>query len=642
LKNTGKAVCRSADHFAWFEKNLVCMKKLLSLVLFSMALTLISCDDEPESIGSVPSGKTFSLVVPEIGRSIAKSIIVSENGEHIYMQAYGNVSNSLFYSSDGGETFVEKNAVSSLDRITGLDNDGTFVTSRGALFLADGTDMTSGLPGYQVILGDNGKVFAYSMYGDLKYRNTNEYEWQTLTPPAYAGWSLKVVKAPGLGFAIFESISPGSPLVKAHVIEESSLEMTSYELTIDHAQINGCNNLNAFLGFDFQYNNMVVIKGCSGLAIYDLSANTVEYRTYPDIDNPVYTDLRDYPVQMDDDGNIYVTYATYANAQVPSAYRFEGNDLVPLEDFYSDSNIGGVFLVNHNTAYYNSNHPEETIITSMVKENLSSGAKTQLRAVTEPIPVLEAVAVDDHTVLLIAEGRLYKYDANSSILSRYDDLEWVSHVNVLSDGRWVAGGQSKLYLSGNDGSSWTTEENIFASSGNSFSVNETRIIDGKLFVLGTNAIPYYNQTTGMTVMQYDNHVVVSGGPGSWSSANYQALSGFRPTCIGHDGTLYGGVEFVDPFTNQSSSIPYAAREGGPPVEFPAGTPALVTDKGEHITLHSATSNELEIMIRPGEDGEWKSTGSKFVSSGQIFGDYQIKEAGGPFTLVYHSEVYVLK
>ena len=74
----------------------------------------------------------------------------------------------------------------------------------------------------------------------------------------------------------------------------------------------------------------------------------------------------------------------------------------------------------------------------------------------------------------------------------------------------------------------------------------------------------------------------------------------------------------------------------------AGVPAIVTDKGEHITLQSKNSNELEIMIRPGEEGEWKGTGSKFVSNEQLYGDYQLRMASGRFTLVYHSEVYMLK
>ena len=618
------------------------MKRLLSLLIFTAAFVSTSCDDENEPIGPVPSGGSFSLAVPEVGRSLAKSVAVSENGEHIYMQAYGSVSNSMYYSSDAGDTFEEINSFSTNERIVNVDNDGTVLTSSGMLFAADGSNMSVSLPGYEFILGDNGKEFAYSAngMGDLKYRNTNENEFHAITPPVYSGSNIKVVKAPGQGIAVVEYLHAGNPEVKVHVISEATLDITGRTLTIDNDLINQC-GLNRFYGFNFQYNNVLIVKGCTGLAICDLSDNTIEYRTYPDDIDAVYTDLRDYPVQMDDEGNIYMIYASYINSQLQNVFRFEGNDLEPLDDYFQDASIGGVFVVNHHTAYYNSTTVDGTVIASMTKVDLSSGTKTQLRAIAEPLNISEAVAADDNTVLLVVNADLYRYSVSAGNLHRYDDLQHISHVNILSDGRWLAGSTGKLYLSGNEGSSWTAEENIFASSGDSYPVNETRLIGGKLLVIGTNIIPYYNQTTGMTVNNYSSYVVESTGPGSWRAANYQ-LNSIQPVCIGHDGTIYGNIEFTDPFTYQPTMIPYVIREGAAAAEFPKGVPALVANDGSQVRLFGANPNELEIQVRAGEDGEWKGSGSKFAPGGNLFGTYRLQMGNGIFTLVYHSEVYVLK
>lgn len=619
------------------------MKSLYPIVLSIFCSVLfVGCDNEDDEVGPIKSGGTFAIAVPEIGRSLAQGMQVSENNQHIYLHAVGSVSNDLFYSSDGGETFSKSAINVNGNYIIDIDNNGAILTSGGAVILADGTNMSSSISGYDYILGDNGKIFAYSQYGEFKYRTTTEFDLHDVSGISVTAGNFKVVKAPGKGFAVIQATSGNTPMITANVIDEQSLDIAAFTVTIDRNQINGCNSLNAFMGYNFQRNNILVVKGCTGFAMCDLTSGTVEYVSYPDVESAVYTDLRDYPLQMDAEGNFYIMYSTYAQSTMPKVYRYDGSDFSELTDFISLSNGGNPFIVRGNNLYFNSKTIQGTSLAGMTRWDISNESREQLTAVIEPMPISDAVAIDVNNLLLVADNDLFKYNAATSELSRFSNLSNVTHVNILSDGKWIAGGMNKLYSSTNKGSSWELSDDLFASTGNGYAVNGTRMVNGEILIVGTNQSTYYNQSTGMWVDQYANAAVTGNGM-SWSEANYAFPGDFQLSTITPEGIIYGGVQFIDPFTYQPSIIPKIVRPGVLSAEDATqGIPMLVTDAGEQIRLFAPTSYELEVQTRAGDNGEWQGTGSKFVSDGLVYGNYQITLANNILTLVYHSEVYVLK
>lgn len=620
------------------------MKSLLSvLALVIPVIILSSCSPEEEpSGGDVPVGKTFTVAVPGIEQSLANAIHVSENGQHIYVRINNSVSSGLFYSSDAGETFVEKNIFTSNYRIESVDNEGTVATSPKSIFLSNGTQI-SARPGYDFILGDHGKVFAYDQYLNLDYRDTGSGDFETIEIPAVEGGSQIFVKAPGKGIALIDT--KGSPDVKVnlHLLDEQSLAWTSHTITINYTEINGCNNLNVFLRYHVQHNNMLIVKGCTGLAVCNLNTGSVEYVPYDNPDLAVYTDLRDNPVQSDEDGNLYMTYSNYGASQYQYLYQYNGSEWHPVDDYVSVSASGSIYQVNHNRVYYNSETISGTSIKGMTVWDIGTDTKTPLKLISETLTISEAVAIDKDAVLLIADNKLFKYNIGSGMLHRYEGMATITHVNVLPDGRWIAGSIDKLYLSSDNGNTWDVEEAIFSQvSGNtSMGVNETIIINGKLVAVGTFSYKYDNLSTGLYIDKYDNQVVELNGS-TWSSLPYQFPNDYIIACISPQGTIYGSVQWINSFTQQYESKSYVVHPGMPAAETTESIPQLITDNGEHIVMRKTKDGiDYEIETRAGETGEWKATGTKFTPP-VSYGNVRLALANGRLTLVFHSEVYVIQ
>lgn len=617
---------------------------VLTLSVISLFFSSCSKDDELSG-GSVTAGRSFSLAVPSVSRTLATALHVSENGNHVYIKTEGSISNSFFRSSDGGKTFTEMNSFPSNYHIISVDNNGSFITTSNQIFKSDGTQIFPNLSGYNFILGDNGRIFAYSQSLHIQSKDPDEDNFDPITVPALTGQYQHFIKAPGKGMALVDRFGPlaGDVAVTVHVLNEQTLAWTDYDLAINSNTINGCNNLNRFMGYQMMYNNILIVKGCSGFAVCDLDNESIRYVDFPDVNTAIYTDLRDNPMHMDDEGNIYLSYATYGASAIQQIYQYDGTGWKPLADYIPYSGAGSVFQAQHNTVFYNSSITSGASIKGLVKWDVSSGKKTPIDLPQVSVNIQDAVALNNNELLVVADNELYHYVKGTAQLSRYDDLTKISHVNVLSDGRWIAGGTDKAYLSSDNGKTWALHEQIFSKSGgNSMSVNESRIVNGKLLVVGTYAYKYNNLSTGMEVDKFDNIAVEFNGS-SWTNAQYQFPSDCRIACISPEGTIYGNVIWMNSFNYQFESQQYHIMPGISPQSTNESIPEVITEKSEQIVIRTTKEgNSYEVYTRPGETGEWKSTGSKFTPP-VPYGDIRLSMGtSGILTLLFHSEVYTLE
>ncbi len=624
------------------------MKSLLSvLALITFVFTFSSCSKDDElSGGPVPSGRTFSPAVPSVGRSLATTLHVSENGEHIFIKTEGVSSSSFFYSADGGETFTEMKTFQSNNYITTVDNTGRFITTYNQVFEANGTPVTLGLSGYSYILGDNGRVYAYNQNFQLQSKSLGSGDFQPITVPTFEGSYQNFIKAPGKGIAIVDrkGVLSGDVQLKVHVLDEQTLEWTEHALAVNSTTINGCNNLNRFIGYQMMYNNILIAKGCSGFAVVNLNTEDIRYVDFPDTDNAIYTDLRDNGLYMDDNGTIYLSYATYADSQTQRIYSYNGTEWTLLEDYLPYSGVPTIFQAHHSKIFYNSTEISGTSVENLVVQDLSTDTKTGLNIPSRELEIQDSVAVTNDEFLVVVDNDLYKYEKSSDKLSRYDDLTRITHVNILSDGQWIAGGLDKVYLSSDEGKNWTLHESIFfESTGNNLmTVNESRIVNGKLIVVGTFAYKYYNFSTGMDVDKFDNLVIELNG-GNWTQADYQFPADCRIACISPTGTIYGYVVSMNSFTYQYESVQYLLNPGIAPQSTTENIPEVITDKGEQIVIRVTKDGQShEVHTRPGDSGEWTATGSKFTAPVN-YGDMRLLMGGtGILTLLFHYEVYTLQ
>jgi hypothetical protein len=617
------------------------MKSILPYILLIALLAACSKDEDPAG----PAGalnKPFNLALGGIESTTGYKIAVSPDGTKVLVGIGNDVNPEFHYSKDGGATFSPALSIN-LRYASEISSNGLVLTSQNRVYQAESGVEVPISGGETVILGDKGKVFVYHFNSaTISYKNVGEPAFQPITKPVPANpgsaEAYSAIKVPGKGLAFVVSpINRSDKTISAHILDEATMTWSSHSAPVVWNSINGCNNLGQFERFVFGSNNTLIMKGCTGMALMDLAAGTTKYVAYPAVTNSFPESFRDGLTMMDTKGSLYVA-AGVAGEPFFRLYQFKDNKWEALPG----NAIGTQALAmdNNNNIFYNSEKSEGTIIRSPVKVNVQSGTKTLLALPRTKEQIFDAIVVDDE-VVFISSLKLYRYGIAGGELTKVD-LSNISHFNILSDGRWVAGGADEINISTDKGKTWTKTDKLFSPSLTQFQVNlvvtDTRIVNGQVMILGTSTYYYNNQSLGSQQVKHDNLLVsLSGG-----KQNYQFPPDLSDGVIGPDGTLYGVALFVSEFGTVSDF--YEIKTGVAPKRLTVKqgpTPHIIGDDGLQITLRGAfEGGGLEIFTRKSVDEDWTSVSEKLPNTSTVNGIMKLRAGGKGLTFVNGPEVYV--
>jgi hypothetical protein len=619
------------------------MKSLIPYLLIIALLAGCSKDDDPAG----PAGalkKPFNLVMSGLGSTIAYKLMVSPDGTKVLAGIANEVNPVYQYSKDGGATFSPVGEVlnRNLRYASEISSNGLVLTSQNQVFQMEGGAQVTISGGETVILGDKGKVFVYHHNtATLSQKNSNESTFQPVTKPIEASpgsaASYYAIKVPGKGVAFVVSpINRSDKTVSVHILDETTMIWTSHSAPLTHANINGCNNLSQFERFTFGSNNTLIMKGCSGTALLDLTAGTTKYVAYPALTNAIPESFRDGMTLMDNKGGLYVTTGVYGETFF-RIHQFKDNKWELVSDNLEGSSV--MAMDNNGTFYYNSGKAEGTVMRSPVKVNTQTNAKTLLGLPRSQELIFDAIALSDE-VILVCNGQLFRYDISGSVLTNFG-LREITHFNVLSDGRWVAGGADLIHLSTDEGGTWTKTDKLFSPSLTQFQagmyVSETRIVNGQLLIVGTSTTYYQNLTLGLTQTKHDNMIVDLNG----AKQNYQMPTDLDPSVLGPDGTLYGTAEFVSEFGNLIDLYEIKPGVSATRLEIKKGPiPQVITDEGLQMTLGGSKSGSgYDVFTRKSIDGEWESAGDLLPNTATVRAGQKLRAGGDGVTFINGTEVY---
>lgn len=617
------------------------MKSKLPYILI-IALLAAGCNKDEDPSGAAGAvNKPFNLVVNGLESTTAYKLMVSPDGTKVLVGIDNDVNPAYHYSKDGGTTFTQVGEAlnRNLRYASEISNNGIVLTSQNQVFQMEGGAAVTVSGANYVILGDKGKVFIYDHNSStISHKNVGESTFQPIANPVTVnpGGGV-VVKAPGKGVAL---VVPGIPradkTVAVYLLDETTLTWSTHSAPLVWSNINGCNNLNQFERFAFGANNTLIMKGCTGMALMDLAAGTTKYVTYPVITNVVPESFRDGMTLMDKSGALYV------NAQVfgeyfSRLYQYKDNKWEAFGD--NQVGIATLALDMNGNIFYNSLKGEKAVIKSPVKLNIQSGARILLNLPRTKEQIVDAVAVGDE-VMVISNSVLYRYNIAAGELKSVD-LPNISHFNILSDGRWVAGGADEIYLSTDKGTSWTKTDKLFSPSLTplqvGMAVTDTRIVNGQLLILGTSTYYYNNLTLGIRMTKHDNMLISLNG----GKQNYQFPVDMYDGKIGPDGVLYGCAAFVSDIINTLDF--YEIKTGATPTRLTlkqGPTPHIITDEGMQIALRGAFDGVgLQVYTRNNVSEEWKAVGEKLPNTATTNGVMKLRAGGSGLTFVNGPEVY---
>ena len=616
-----------------------------SLLTFTILL-LTSCKED-ERVGPEGAlGKSFNLAVPSITSSIAYSLLVSSDGTKIFSATQANNS-GFYYSSDGGKTFKQIDNIY-LNSATAIDNNGNILLSNAQIFTNGAIASMNSFD--QLILGDNGKVFSYNQNSAIiKQRTISGGDFTTVTTPFSAtpgsgGSTYYALKAPGKGL-LFLDVSgsvTATRTVKAYLLDEASLTWTNATVTFNSGTLNTCNNLNRFERFTYAGNNTLTVKGCTGTALIDLTTTNATNLTYPPIENVIDTDLRDGQIFVDNKKQVYIIAGSYDDLTRKYAYKFDGTQWAQVDGFLA-LNTTSVFAADQaGNIYFNSVKGAGESLKGAVKMNVNTGTQTGLTLPTTGLTISDAATIGNDHVLVAVEGTLYDYDVVSGTKIS-TALKDINHINVLSDGRWLAGGTNHLYLSGDNGKNWIETKNIFSSIDpkmGSAAVYKSRIINNRIVINGVHKYLYYNLSLGVEQKKYDNIMIEFDGQTA-TKLSYQFPPDFLVSSLGPDGTAYGTALFVSEFGTVVDR--YDLKENVTPERLKNGgiTPQEITDSGLQMTINNTKDGlGFEVVTRGSSAEDWASSNTPLPGGAGSYDGLQIRLSGDKVLFIRQSEVYL--
>lgn len=623
------------------------MRSKLPYILPILVIALLagcSKDDDPAGPAGAVS-KPFNLAVAGLESTIAYNILVSPDGTKLLAGITNEVNPEFHYSKDGGATFTQvgDGLNRNLRYASEISDNGIVLTSQNQVYQMEGGAQVSISGGETVVLGDKGKVFVYHHNtATLSFKNINESAFQPIEKPIVAtpgsAASYYAIRARGKGVVFVSSpINRSDKTISAYLLDEATMTWTSHSAPLIYSNINGCNNLVQFERYLHGANNNLIVKGCTGMALMDLTAGTTKYVTYPTITDVIPESFRDGMTFMDKQGVMYVAARAYTE-NFSRLYQFKDNKWGALPD----NMVGYAVLavdVNGNL-FYNSSKAEGRVVKSPVKVAAQSGVKTLLGLPREKEQVLDAVGVGDE-VMLVSNGQLFRYDVASGEVTT-TGLTNISHFNILSDGRWIAGGGDFIHISNDDGQTWTKTDKLFSPSLTQFQmgmmVTDTRLVNGQLLILGTSTYTYNNLSLGIAQTKHDNMLVsLTGG-----KQNYQFPVDMSDGVIAPDGTLYGSAMFVSEFGSINDFYEIKAGESPKRLTIKQGpTPHIITDEGLQITLRGALQGSgVEVSTRSNVEEEWKSVSDVLPNTSAIQGIMKLRAGGEGITFINGPEVYV--
>ncbi len=615
------------------------MKSLIPYLCIIALLTGCSKDDDPAGPAAALD-KPFNLVMTGLESTIAYSLMVSPDGTKVLAGINNEVNPEFHYSKDGGATFSPVTGMNgNLKYATELSSNGLVLTSQNRVYNMEGGTQVSISGGELVVLGDKGKVFVYHHNtATLSQKSITETAFQPITKPVVANpgsaASYYAIKVPGKGVGFVVSpINRSDKTVSVHILDEANMTWTSHNAEITWANINTCNNLMQSEKFVFASSSVMIMKGCSGMALIDIAKGETKYVKYPASPTTPNSDL-DGTIAIDNSGNMFIAAAS-ATEPIRRIFQYKSDKWeVAFNNLESSSLMA---MDNNGILYFNSGAGEGTVMKSPVKVNIQSGAKTLLPLPRMKEQVFDAIALENE-VILVTSSRLFRYDIASTSLTKFD-LNSISHFNILSDGRWVAGGADEIYLSSDEGKTWAKTDKLFSPSLTPFQqglvVTDTRIVNGQLLILGTSTYTYQNLSIGVTQVKHDNMLVALGG----GKLNYQFPADFSDGIIAQDGTLYGSAMFVSDFGNSLDF--YEIQPATPPRQLTikqGPPPHVITDDGLQMTLGNAGSG-FQVVTRKTVDEEWTPVGSPLPNTTSSFSGLKLRAGGGGLTFINISEVY---
>ena len=616
--------------------------KPTALIILSF-LIIISCKEDDPSGAEGALGKQFNLALGQVTSSLATSILVSADGTKIFVST-SPTGGPYYYSADGGKTFTQKENIY-LRYATYIDNQGNILTSDKYLFVNSAATTVTSFD--ELILGDNGKIFSYNQNsGTIKYKNISSGDFTAVTmpitpTPGSGGSTYYCKKAPGKGLLFIDVSGSGTRTVKAFLLDEVTMMWSTHTLTFDTNSINNCTTLNRFERFAYLGSNIVTVKGCTGTAMLDLATSNTTYLNYPNIENAIDTDLRDGQIFLDNKKQVYIVVGTYADLNKKFVYRYNGTTWSQLDGYVALSQLPVFTADQAGNIYYNASDGAGESIQGAVKINVTTNEKTPLALPLVKLNITDAAAISSNTLLVVVEGRLYEHDITGNTITKMS-LSDINHINVLSDGRLLAGGPDKVYLSSDDGKSWTETKKVFSSvdaTKAGFAVTRSRIVNGKIMLTGVYSYTYNNLSLGITQNKYDNVVVEFDGSGT-TKLSYQFPSDFLPSAIGPDATIYGVALFVSEFGTISDV--YELKQNVTPerLKMPKGSPQIVTDDGLQMSvLNAKTGGGYEVVTRGSSGEDWASTNTP-LPAGSGSGTLVLRQSGDRLVFIHDTEVYV--
>jgi hypothetical protein len=394
-----------------------------------------------------------------------------------------------------------------------------------------------------------------------------------------------------------------------------------------------------FTKFTYAGNNIITVKGCSGVAVVDLSTSDKTEITFPDIEHLIYTDIRDGQIFVDDKKQVYFAAGTYEDLSRKFVYKYNGTGWSVLEGYYPVGTMSVFAADQAGNIYYNASDGAGESIRGAVKIKVTSHERKALSLPLNQLLITDAAAISNNTLLLIVEGDLYEHDITAGTTVK-TSLSGVNHINILSDGRLLAGGADVVYLSSDEGKSWAGTTKVFSSvdaTKDAAAVSRSRIVNGKIILDGVYAYFYDNLTLGLRQSKYDNVAVEFDG-GKSTKLPYTFPGDFQPQAIGTDGVIYGFA--VLQFDFQSVTDVYELKPNVASDRLPEGTsPQVIADSGLQMSVRGAQNGGLEVMTRNSSSEEWKSTNTPLpaLSSG---GSVDLRLSGDRLLVIHGTELYI--
>jgi hypothetical protein len=616
---------------------------LLYLAAIIVVVSFQSCREDEDPQGPAGAlGKSFNLAVDKITNSTVKSILVSADGTKIVIGS--PLDNKRYYSTDGGATFnmIENVYVASA---VAVDNKGSFILQNGSAYHSNAI-VNLNAPG-TIMLGDNGKVFSwhhnegkmfYKVFADASFTQAV----MPITPtPGSGGSTYYAMKAIGKGALVIDAKGTDTRTVRAFLLDETSLQWTEKTFTVPVADINGCSALQRFEKFTYGGNNIILMTGCKGVALLNMNDGSTKLLPYPTIDG---IPAAGEPF-LDNKGQVYLMIGAYGAISALPMYVHNGSTWSVASDIMYNFESGYVMATDGaGNLYYNSRSGAGESLTGLVKVNAQTGARTPINAPKVTSRIHDAVAPSNDVILLVTDQKLLRYDVNTRKATAFNIGE-ISHVNILPDGRWLAGGADRILTSTDEGANWTETKEIFSKANKNrgaATVVKSRIVNGKLLISGVFWYTYQNLSLGLTQNKYDNIAVEVSGTTS-TEISYQFPADFQPSCFAPDGTLYGIAEFVTEFGTTTDF--YELKPNTAPLRFTDPglriTPMIITDENLQMGVGSSTTGTgLEVFTRNGSIEPWAPTNTMLPAATVNFSSYKIRESGGKIVVVADSQVFL--